>query len=192
MPDKLTATELMELYPDIYAEIESAAHARGLIEGTAVGRAEGMTDGASAERTRIIGILALSRPGHETLINAAITDGITTPDALAHTILDAEGKQREIKLAAFRAEHKTTVPAADAAGPEEAAAAAVAAADDTTIPVEQRAKIKWDADKELRSRFQMSPDPFGAYVAYLSAVEKGQVHIFKSGQRPDNSTKGGA
>jgi hypothetical protein len=183
MDEDLTKEQLKEAYPDLYAVITDEARSAGMIQGLETGRAEGIAAGGAAERSRIMGIEGLARAGHESLITALKWDGVTMPEQAALKILEAETALRETKLAAFRAEHTIVVAASDAAGADEAATAAQAAEEeDKTVPVEERAKKKWDADPKLRARYQMAPKPFEAYVAFLRATESGQVHIFTPGR----------
>lgn len=69
--------------------------------------AEGRTEGATAERERILGIEAHALPGHDALINELKADGKTTPDQAAARVLGAE-KQ---KLSGMRQQIAADAPA---------------------------------------------------------------------------------
>ncbi len=127
---------------------------------------EGRTAGATAERTRILGIEANSLPGHEALVAQFKADGATTPEMAAVAILKAERETCAGRADKLRA---------DAPAPVAHAAAPVAAptAEDTTRPVEDRAKAKWDADQSVRAEF----GTFETYLAYAKAHDAGTVKI---------------
>lgn len=127
---------------------------------------EGRTIGATAERQRILSIEAHSLPGHDALIAQFKADGATTPEMAAVAIIKAEKE-----VAANRASQL----AASAPKPVEHAAAPVdtPAAADTSLPLEERAKAKWDGDADLRSEFKT----LGAYTAYLKNHEAGRARV---------------
>lgn len=137
-------------------------------------RAEGAdnarTEGATAERERIQAVLAQSMPGHEKLINTLAFDGKTTGPEAAVQILQAE-KANSNKAAAdiqADAEELAKVPASNGEEPDLA-----------SLPVEERAKAKWDADPKLRADFG---DRFETYLAYAKNAEKGKVKISGKGR----------
>lgn len=76
---RMTKDELLAQHPDIADSFR------------ADGRAEGMSQGAEAERKRIEGVLAQGRKivGHDQLVNQMAFDGKTTPSEAAVAILDA-------------------------------------------------------------------------------------------------------
>lgn len=127
---------------------------------------EGRTVGATAERQRILGIEAHSLPGHDALIAQLKADGTSTPEMAAIAIIKAEreiGASRAGQLAA-----SAPKPVAHAAAPLDVPAAA-----DTSLPLEDRAKAKWDGDADLRSEFKS----LGAYTAYLKNHEAGRARV---------------
>jgi capsid assembly protease len=77
------------------------------------GRAEGRTQGATAERDRILGIEAHAYPGHEAAIKEMKADGKTTPDQAAARILGAEREALTKAGKDLRADAPNPVPAAD-------------------------------------------------------------------------------
>ena len=77
------------------------------------GRAEGRTQGATAERDRILGIEAHAYPGHEAAIKEMKADGKTTPDQAAARILGAEREALAKAGKDLRADAPNPVPAAD-------------------------------------------------------------------------------
>ncbi|HYD29200.1 S49 family peptidase [Brevundimonas sp.] len=131
-------------------------------------------DGAAAERARIGAILALKRPkGHEDLIGKAIEDGKTTAAEVGAAILAAEMEKGPRVLEQLRtdeqeAKDKGTAPAA----PRSAAPASDV--DASTLPLEERAKLAWDKDADLRAEFG---GKFEAYLAYEKAAEGGRFKV---------------
>lgn len=127
---------------------------------------EGRIAGATAERQRILDVEAQALPGHEALVAQFKADGKTTAAEAAVAILAAERA-----VCAGRAEQI----AAGAQKPVEHAAAPVdaQAAEDKTLPIEQRAQAKWDADAQLRAEF----GAFETYLAYAKAHDAGTVRV---------------
>lgn len=78
----MTKEELLAQHPDLAAAFRDE------------GRAEGIQAGAEAERKRIEGVMALSRPGHEALVKTMAFDGKSTAGEAAVAILDAQDKAR--------------------------------------------------------------------------------------------------
>lgn len=127
---------------------------------------EGRTDGAAAERQRILDVEAQAMPGHEALIAALKADGKTTGPEAAIQVLAAEravvaGRARTIG-------EDAPAPVPHAAAPEDRAVAA------DSLPVEERAKSKWDADAALRAEFGNS---FETYLAFAKAHDAGKVKV---------------
>jgi hypothetical protein len=77
------------------------------------GRSEGHTQGATAERERILGIETHAGPGHAELITEMKADGKTTPDQAAARILAAERASLAKAGADLRSDAPTPVPSAD-------------------------------------------------------------------------------
>src|SRR3990167_1709284 len=74
--------------------IAKDARAQGVTEGVV----QGKTEGATAERARIKGVQDHSMPGHEKLINTLAFDGVTSPDAAAAQVGEAEKAARATTL----------------------------------------------------------------------------------------------
>lgn len=91
----ITADSLRESHPDIVA---------ALIEE---GRAESSTSTAeaiTAENTRILAIQALSQPGYESVIAAALADTNITPDQVKIQMFDAMNTARTNMASTHRAD----------------------------------------------------------------------------------------
>ena len=123
-------------------------------------------EGATAERERILAVEAQALPGHEALIAQLKADGHTTGPEAAAQVLAAERNKLGKRAEALQAD--APPPVAFAAAPAEEAA------EDTSLPLEERAKAKWDASADLRKEF----GSFGAYTAYLKNHEAGRARVF--------------
>lgn len=87
--------------------------------------ARARTEGATAERERILGIEQLARPGLETLAAQAKSDAACTPEGFARRALEHEAQTRRSHLAGLKAdEAQLHSPAASARTPEGEGAAA--------------------------------------------------------------------
>lgn len=71
-------------------------------------RNEAMSEGADNERARIQAIEEIAMAGHESMVNAAKFDGVTTAEMLAIQMIKAE-KVRNAKMLADRAEDSKTL-----------------------------------------------------------------------------------
>ncbi|HET7552191.1 MAG TPA: S49 family peptidase [Gemmatimonadaceae bacterium] len=91
---RLTPEQVAARYPDVISAAAEAA------------RAEGRTEGATAERARLAAIDAVAIPGHEALVAAARADSNATADTLARQILEAEQGTRANRLAALRGDEQ--------------------------------------------------------------------------------------
>lgn len=143
------------------------AIAQALIdEGIAAGRSEG----AAAERDRILAVEAQAMPGHEKLIDQLKADGKTTGPEAAVQVLAAEKAKKPAQLTALRTDAPVPAPAAGSADGDEASRAAQAQAEaDAKLPVEERAKKQWEASAAIQSEFIT----LAAYTGYLKAKERG-------------------
>jgi hypothetical protein len=103
---EFTVETFKAAYPELHAQIDSAAYQRGLAEGESKGRSEGMVSGAEAERKRIQDVEAQLLPGHEALIAQLKGDGKTTGAEAAVQVINADRVLRETKLKSFQ-EDKT-------------------------------------------------------------------------------------
>jgi len=174
-----TLAEMKEKYPDVYQSIFDEGEKAGLAKGhdEAVkqgetagydrGKAEGLKEGAETECKRIKDVEAQALPGHENLIAELKFDGKTTGEQAAVQILQAENVMRETKKVQLDDDAPDAV---DAAIPPETETAA----GDENLPVEEKAKKKWDADAELRKEFL---NDFNTYLAYAKADDDGRVKI---------------
>ena len=71
-------------------------------------RNEALSEGAANERARIQAIEEIAMAGHESMVNAAKFDGVTTAEMLAIQMIKAE-KVRNAKMLADRAEDSKTL-----------------------------------------------------------------------------------
>lgn len=127
--------------------------------------AEGATQGAAAERSRIADVEAQALPGHEALIATLKADGVTTGPMAAVAVLAAERAVAAGRASAI--EQDAPAPVAHAAAPADAAAPAADA------PLDERAKADWDRDATLRAEF----GSFDTYLAYAKAHAAGTVKV---------------
>lgn len=134
-------------------------------EGYSQGRSEGMNDGATAERERILAIGKLPSRGHEALIATLQADGKTSAPEAAMQILAAEQAKGGKMLAALAADAPAAVPAATAPEGESNA--------DASLPVEDRCKAAWEKDAKIRAEF----GTFEGYLAFEKATSTGRVRI---------------
>lgn len=143
-----------------------AAHPDLCVALVEEGRTIGLAAGAEAERNRIKDVEAQALPGHETLIASLKFDGKTTGPEAAVQVLSAERATGAERLKQIRSDAPTALPHAAAPVDE-------AAAEDKTLPIEERAKAKWDASAETRAEFVK----FENYLAFAKAHEAGAVKV---------------
>lgn len=97
--------ELKQKHPELYDEAlaagKSMADAEAEARGRAAGLDEGKSQGAAAERQRIIDVRAQLIPGHEAIIEEMANDGKTTGPEAAVRVLAAEKAKREAAHDAF-------------------------------------------------------------------------------------------
>ncbi len=86
------------------------------------GKAEGLAEGATAERTRIRDVEAQLLPGHEALIAELKFDGKTTGTEAAVRVLGAERDKKAKVLTDLKADAPDPVPASEAPGDKAAKA----------------------------------------------------------------------
>jgi ClpP class serine protease len=123
------------------------------------------SEGAAAERERILAIQALAMPGHDALLAELVADGKTTAPEAAVQLLAAEKAANQTRAEQLRA--AAPQPVAHAAAPDEPTA------QDSHLPVEDRAKANWEKDPDLRDEFKS----LGAYTAYLKNHEAGRARV---------------
>ena len=153
----ITKDFILANHPDIAEALRS--------EGFALGRAEGMSAGASAERERIQSVEAQSMPGHDALIQGLKFDGKTTGPEAAVQVLSAEKTKNAGVLAQLRADAPAPAPAAASATGDPGA---VAAAAEAALPLEARAKAQFERDPKLQAEFQTVE----RYTGFLKHEEK--------------------
>lgn len=175
----MTLEEFKAKYPDIYQacydEGQKAGHKKGLAEGEASGMGKGRAEatgparaeGAKAERERIKSVEAQLIPGHEALIDKLKFDGKTTGEQAAVQILQAEKTLRTNVSGQLDADAPDAV--AHAAAPD----VETSQEDNENLPIEERAKAKWDKDASTRKEF----GDYDSYLAYAKAVDSGRVKV---------------
>jgi len=134
--------------------------------------AEGRTNGAAAERERILAIESAAIPGHEALVAKLKADGTTSAGDAALQIMAAEKQLRVQADGQRQAEAPAPlvlVPRATVS-PTPAEAAALS---DAALSVEDRCKATWDKDAAVRAEFST----LGAFKAYTQAFERGAVKL---------------
>lgn len=132
------------------------------------------SEGATAERNRMLEVQAQSMPGHEALIATLMADGVTNGPQAAMQILAAEKTLREQRIKDFRADGlKPVAFAPPSTAAEDAAAGKPAETVDTNVPVETRCKAAWEADAALHKEFTS----LAAYTAFTKASEAGQARL---------------
>lgn len=152
-----TVAELSAAFPDLCAAI----------------RSEGLTAGATAERTRVLGIAALADSSNGALIAEMQADGKTTVEGAALRILGAQKEARGQQLQAISDVERTT--SAIKPAPSTAAAAHGAA-----VPAKASTpdgwKAEWAASADLQSEF----DSAESFVAYQQGVASGRIKRLQS------------
>lgn len=132
-------------------------------------RAEGRVQGAESERARIQAVEAQALPGHGDLINRLKFDGKTTGPEAAVQVLAAERAMSEARARQMQAD--APQPAASAPAPTSSSSSQADA--DAALPLEDRAKKRWDVDASLRQEF----GSFDAYLGYERAMAAGKVKV---------------
>ncbi|WP_042336338.1 hypothetical protein [Bradyrhizobium sp. DOA9] len=125
-------------------------------------------EGATAERSRILGIEAHALPGHDKLIADMKADASVTPDMAAGRILAAERQLRGNQLQAIADVERLTgkVPAAPSAS-----AAPASGSEKATTP--EGWKAEYAASPQLQAEFASAED----YVSLKRAEASGKVRV---------------
>lgn len=146
-----TVADLVSAYPDLCASIRS--------------------EGAAAERTRILGIEAHTMPGHEKLIAEMKADPAVTPDQAAGRLLAAVKAGNAAHLQGLQDVEKLTgkVPAA----PSSAPSAPGSDSEKATTP--EGWKAEYAASEKLRTEFATEAD----YIGFKANESK--VRILRKG-----------
>jgi hypothetical protein len=161
----LTKEDLKEAYPEVIAQIEEIVRNEGKAESFAAG----LEEGATKERERIKSVEAQLIPGHEELIASLKYDGKTTGPEAAVKILEAEKKIRGDELTRIQADRVPPLP-------QPAPPVAEGDGIDPNLPVEERAKKRWEKSPEIRAEFF---NKFESYLAFVKHEEAGDVRILK-------------
>jgi len=167
MKDEVTVESFKVAYPDIFQSIVAEAYDKGVADG----KDQGKKEGVESERARIQGVETQLIPGHEKLIAGLKYDGKTTGPEAAVKILEAEKNLRSgivsnLAADAVKPIAQPTPPVVDGEGV------------DPNLPVEERAKQRWDKNPKIREEFNNS---FNSYLAFLKHEEAGHVRILKKG-----------
>lgn len=144
---KLDISAIKEQFPSIVAELQA--------------------EGAEAERARIADCESVALAGHEAIVNAMKLDGKSTGADVARAIITAEKSLQSSRAIAFVENAPAVLAPAAITGFE------VAAEDDKTLPVEDRAKAKWDSDANVRGEF----GKFETFLGFFKGAESGNVRI---------------
>lgn len=139
--------------------------------------AEGRAAGAADERNRILQIEAAALPGHDALVARLKADGSVSAGDAALQILAAERQAQANAAAAHQADAPAPVALVPAASVQLSAAERQAQEIQAAAagPVEDRAKVQWESNADLRKEFSS----LSAYTAYLNATESGQSRVFR-------------
>ena len=155
----ITAAFIAERFPDIAAELGSAAHAAGLEAG------------AAAERTRIAGIEELALPGYADLALQAKADPAVQPADFAVRQVREQRRRGEGYLDRQRESERSgprVAVSTEADRPCRQPDRPVA----PSLPLDERTKAQWERDDDLRAEFGGN---FELYQSYAAAEEAGQV-----------------
>lgn len=143
----LDIQSIKEQYPSIVAEI--------------------MQEGAEAERARIASCEASSLIGFEAIVNAMKLDGKSTGADVAVAIITEQKKQQASHAKAFVDNAPAVLEPAAVSGFE------AAAEEDKSLPIDERAKAKWDSDANVRGEF----GKFETFLGFFKASESGRVRV---------------
>lgn len=160
--------------PDHTAALSDAraeGHADGLATGRAEGKSQNEASGAARELQRIKDVAAQTLPGHEALVRELMFDGKTTGAEAAARVITAERDKRGKRLEDLEAD-AAAAHAPVAAAPADRQQKPVV---DKNLPVEDRCKVEWQHDPQLRADFGTVEE----YIAYTRATEGGHVRILR-------------
>jgi ATP-dependent Clp protease, protease subunit len=130
--------------------------------------AQGRSEGAETERKRIQAVHAQAYPGFETIVNAAMFDGTSDGGTVAMQVLAAQKEQLSLQKKNLRED--APKPVDEPTGEKSPV--------DENLPVDQKAKLKWDQSPEIRAEFL---DKFDSYLAFEQASASGRVKVLKNG-----------
>ena len=144
---KLDITAIKEQYPEIVGALQA--------------------EGAEAERARIADCESVALAGHEAIVNSMKLDGKSTGSDVARAIITAEKTLQASHAKAFVDNAPAVIAAAPITGFE------TAIEDDKSLPIEERAKAKWDSDASVRGEF----GNFKTFLGFFKGSESGGVKI---------------
>lgn len=133
-----------------HPEVAQALIDEGFAAGKADGHSAGVLAGATAERERILAVEAAALPGHGELIAKLKADGTTSGDQAAAAVIAAEKTKRGVTLQALHADAPAPAPATVST---EGDAEARQAEAEQNLPLEDRAKVRFDRDAAVRAEF---------------------------------------
>ena len=163
--------QLKAKHPDLVAKIEASSREGYTLQLDVDGMvATAKSEGAEAERERIIALDGLQKPGREDLIKGFKKDGKTTAADAALEIVGYEDQKLAGKLKAITddAADVNKVPAAESGDGVDSISA------DSEAPLADRCKAQWDADAKLRDEFVGN---FENFLAYAEKDEAGLIRI---------------
>ena len=169
------APEVAAALRDQGAKAAAPGIERAAAEQIEAARIEARAAGATAERERIQGVLALALDGHEDLLQALAFDGKTTPAEAAVQVVQAEQQRGAGWLERRAASNPNPVPtsAASPAIEHQADAAALGNIDPEDPKSADALRERWNASPALRAEF---PD-VETWVAYALAAASGRVRV---------------
>jgi len=143
---EITLDLIKEKYPEIANKLRE--------EGMATGK----TEGAAAERDRIVGVKAQCVPGHEALIESLAYDGKTTPAEAAMQVIAAEKVVKNAAAEAFKSSAPAVVPVVNSDNPE-------------TLTGDDKLKAEWDKNPNLRAEFAGKFELYAAHQKDIPGVK---------------------
>jgi signal peptide peptidase SppA len=160
--NRMDIATLKAQHPDLFAQIDSEAFARGKQEGETAGRALG----AKAELERILGVEAQALPGHEQLIATLKADGKTTGAEAAVQVLAAEKKKLGGKLEALTEDAKEPAKVQQTVPGQRTQ-------DAPKGSIEEQCKHAWENDPKVQAEFTS----LAAYTAFRKAEASGGLRL---------------
>lgn len=155
---EITTSYIKAEFPDIAKELATEASKLAF------------SDGAKAERERILSIEAAALPGHEDLIEEAKKDGSITAEKLALKIVAAEKQKAGTYLSNLQKSEAELPKITPNFAKEPSSTDKI----DPNLPLETKAKLAWEKDQKLRTEFG---NDYEAYHAYMKADSENQIKI---------------
>lgn len=159
---EITAQYITNNFPDIATQIANDASKDAFNKG--------VETGATNERDRILAIEMAALPGHEDLVCEAKKDPAITAEKLALKIIAAE-KQKGSAYVENMKESEASLPKIT---PNIETSSKPSEKICENLPLEQRAKMLWEKNADLRLEFG---DDFESYHAFAQAEENNQFKI---------------